>query len=162
MDKMGNGGITPLDYRPGDHVKRVHQFLTDLVGVVTHILPKANKVGVQWAHGNDIHNPEEIYIVSKSQYPSTVNMDTSYGSWENGQSEKTYGQGLPKRSKAHEEVARKVASKYSDTMSRLSDEVLVCKQASMNEIQAFFKLSSKHKGDVGDELLKCAIHLVYG
>lgn len=158
---MGSGVITPLDFRPGDHVKAVHQFLTDIVGVVTHVMPKSNKVAVQWAHGNEQHNPEEIYIVAKTQYPATVNLDTSYGSWEMDHSEKTYGQGLPKRSKAHE-VAKKVASRYSEKLSSVSEEAFFCKQASMNEVQAFFKLSSKHKGDVGDELLKYAIHLIYG
>lgn len=161
MEKMGSGWISPLNFRPGDHVKRIHQFSTDLVGIVTHILPKANKIAVQWAHGNHTHEPEEIYIVSKTQYPASVSLDTSYDSWENRQSENTYGFGLPKRPKAHD-VAHKVASKYSDKVSSLAEEAFLCKQASLSEVQAFFKLSSEHKGDVGDELLKYAIHLVYG
>jgi hypothetical protein len=161
MNKTASGFISPTDYRPGDHVKRVHQFSTDLVGVVTHVLPKSHKVGVQWAHGNHIHDPEEIYIVSKSQYPASVSLDTAYESWENSQSEKTYGLGLPKRPRAHG-VAKKVASRYADKISALSDEAYLCRKASLTEVQAFLKMSSEHKGDVGDELLKYAIHLIYG
>lgn len=160
MHKMGSGVISPLDYRPGDHVKRVYQFVTDLVGVVTHLLPKSNKVAVQWAHGNELHNPEEIYIVSKTNFPTTVKLDTSYDSWEFRQSEKTYGLGLPKRPKAHD-VAHKVASKFSEKISFICDEAFICKKASLNDVQAFIKLSSKYKGEVGDETIKYAIHLVY-
>jgi hypothetical protein len=152
-----------LDYRPGDHVKRLNYHTNDEVGVVTHILPKTFKVRVQWAWGSNAEAPEEIYPVSKIFFPTNVSYNAAYDSWENSKSEREYGIGLPNLPKKHHDAAvHKVALRFSDHIAEISEKAEALKEASVSDIQAYLKLSSIYKGTVSDELLKDVVTFVYG
>jgi hypothetical protein len=152
-----------LDYKIGDHVKKLtRNNESNIVGVVTHILPKSCKIRVQWTYGNELESPEEIYKVSPTLYPTSVGFDTSYDSWENRDSEKNYGTSLPKRPKKYlESLADKIASRHVNATSVLVENILSMKQANLNELQCYLKMTSKYAKSVGDSLLKELVLSVY-
>jgi hypothetical protein len=152
-----------LDYKPGDHVKKLtRNSESQIVGIVTHVLPKSCKLRVQWAYGNELESPEEIYKVSPSFYPTSVGYDTSYDSWENRDSEKNYGTFLPKRPKKNlEPLAEKVASKHLVATSKLVENIINLKNAHLSSIECYLEMSKKYAKNVGDSLLKELVLSVY-
>jgi len=153
-----------LNFRVGDHVKKLSPSNVNennVVGVVSHILPKTYKINVQWPYGNTQEAPEEVYKVNPNQFPATVAYDSSYSSWENAQSERNFGS-LPKRPHMEHRLASKVSLRHLDKVSSLIAEVEAHKAEKLSALQAYVKLSSKHSKDVGDALLRELVSNVYG
>jgi polyhydroxyalkanoate synthesis regulator phasin len=108
---QNNNMVNATDFKVGDVVKSVSQDLAaNNVGVVTHILPKSNKVNVQWTWGNKSEAPETLLTVPKDWYPPVVKKDTSYSSWETDKSEQMFGK-LPssRRASVADRIVKKVA-----------------------------------------------------
>jgi len=109
---QNNNMVNATDFAVSDVVKSVSQDLAaNHVGVVTHILPKSNKVNVQWAWGNKSESPETLIKVPKDWYPPSAITDTSYSTWETDKSEKMFGK-LPSNRRAS--IASKIALRFTD------------------------------------------------
>jgi hypothetical protein len=153
-----------LSFRVGDHVKKLSPSNVNdnnIVGVVSHILPKTYKLNVQWPYGNVQEAPEDVYKVSPQQHPATVAYDSSYSSWENTQSERAFGS-LPKRPAMEHRLASKVAHRHLDKVSTLAAEIEAHKYAKHSALQAYVSLSSKYAAEIGDSLLRELVSNIYG
>lgn len=157
---QNNNMVNATDFHIGDVVKLVSQDLAaNHVGVVTHVLPKSNKVNVQWAWGNKSESPETLIKVPKDWYPPTVSMDTSYSTWETDKSEKMFGK-LPSNRRAS--MATKIALKFDDKVSNLTNEVSHLRSKELTSLQSYLHVSAKYANVVSDEVLKGIVTEVYG
>lgn len=151
-----------LDYKPGDHVKKLNRTNeSQVVGVVTHILPKSGKLRVQWPYGNEQESPEELYKVSPEFFPANVGYDTSYDSHEHRESESVYGNSLPKRPKNNAKLAAKIAAKHVQATAAIIQEIETLKESKLSSVEAYMQMSKKFAQNVGDSLLKELVSAVY-
>lgn len=153
-----------LNFRIGDHVKKLSPSNVNennVVGVVSHILPKTFKLNVQWPYGNFQEAPEELYKVDPHIFPATVYLDNSYSSWEQLRSEREFG-ALPKRPHMENRLASTISLRHLDRISKLTSEVEAYRQAKLPALKAYVKLSAKYASEVGDALLRELVSNVYG
>lgn len=152
--------VKSTDFNVGDVVKLVSQDLAaNHVGVVTHILPKSEKVNVQWAWGNKSESPEQLLRVPKDWYPPVVQRDTSYSSWETDRSEKMFGK-LPSLRRAS--IATRISLKFENKVSSVTEEVIHLKNKSLTSLQSYIRVSSVYSKEISDEVLKGIVFEVYG
>lgn len=152
--------VNATDFNVGDVVKLVSQDLAaNHVGVVTHILPKSDKVNVQWAWGNKSESPEQLLRVPKDWYPPVVQRDTTYSSWETDKSEKMFGK-LPSSRRAM--IATRISLKFENRVSSVTDEVIHLKANQLTALQSYIRVSSVYSKDLSDEVLKGIVFEVYG
>lgn len=154
---------SPLDFKVGDAVKKLTPTSTvsDVVGVVTHLLPKIHKIRVQWNYGNEQEDPEMIFRVDPQMFPPGVSRDSSYSSHDLAESEKTYGS-IPKVQRwMHASVVHKVAAKYMDVTASISVEIEQCRSSELTSVQAYLKLSKKYSRNVSDTVLRQLVAAVY-
>lgn len=154
---------SPLDFKVGDAVKKLtpNSVVSDVVGVVTHLLPKIHKIRVQWNYGNEQEDPEQIFRVDPKMYPPGVSRDSSYSAHDLAESEKTYGS-IPKVQRwMHASVVHKVAEKFLDVTASLTTEIEQCRSSKLSSVQAYLKLSSKYSKNVSDTVLRQLVAAVY-
>lgn len=153
-----------LNFGVNEHVKKLGPGYTadsEVVGVVTHILPKIYKLRVQWPHGNELESPEDIYLVNKSLIPASSSYDTSYDSYENRESERLYGK-IPKGRPTRSDLVAKIANRYLERVAYIQEEVIKLKNKKVSNLEAYLNLSSRFENKISDPLLKEAINSVYG
>lgn len=152
--------VNATDFNVGDVVKLVSQDLAaNHVGVVTHILPKSDKVNVQWAWGNKSESPEQLLRVPKDWFPPVVQRDTAYSSWETDKSEKMFGK-LPSNRRAS--IATRISLRFENRVSSVFNEVVHLKEKSLTSLQSYIRVSSVYSKDLSDEVLKGIVFEVYG
>lgn len=152
---------SPLDFRVGDAVKFIGPGFqnSELVGVVSHLLPKTFKVRVEWPHGNVLHAPEEVFAVNRRLFPATVTYSTAYDSWENRESENMYGR-LPKRPKVGS-IGSRIAEHHLEKLAHLTDYAFNFKKMELSGVATYLKMSSIFGTEFGDALIREAVGQAY-
>jgi len=184
-------GVAPEDFSVGDTVKWFidQNAVSPYLGKVTHIVPATNKVWVVWPVGGSTqHNPEELIIIPPEQGVSPINTDAGYSSFEKSKSEKFFGTLNPKVIKklasnivatkdenlsdalasdqlgdSANKLASKVASSYIDKfVGKIQEDVKLCKNASLNDLQAYNKVYGRYSKVASDTFIKDQVFAVYG
>lgn len=110
---LGNTNSAKVEaFTPGMHVKLAigDSSETSYVGRVTHVVPKTDKVYVEWPIGYPTqHDPWELIIVSVAGGISPITSDTGYSTYDKAKSEALFGK-MPKNERIDNEARSKMAS----------------------------------------------------
>lgn len=155
------------NFRPGDTVRKfvTEWNMTPYVGTVTHIVPAACKVWVQWPTENASESPETLIRVNPmiAGMPTALT-DMGYSSYEKTRSEKMYGKSplCPRRITASEKMAIRIAYDFSvNTIGKLVDDICDHHKNGLTDIQAYDRIWKKFGHICPDHTIKMAIEKVY-
>jgi len=150
--------VSPLDFRVGDPVKKLspRDCITDVIGVVSHILPKTYKVRVQWPYGNEAEDPEMLYKVPAHIFPPMGSFNSAYNSYETTLSERNYGS-LPRRPR----IASRIAVAYVDRIATIVKEIEKYKTAGLPAERAYIEITHRLNKVAGSALLSELVASVY-
>lgn len=137
------------NFKPGDLVTLYTggNSASPYVGVVTHVFPKIDRVGVEWPTGNQQEDPKLLQKTYSGLHVPAVSEDTSYSSYQNDKSEKQYGK-----------ISSKIFNKYAATMKEIHIEA-----SKINEPWGeIYNIIYNKYSSISDETIKFVLSNVFG
>jgi Fe-S cluster biosynthesis and repair protein YggX len=156
--------VAPEDFKPGDCVRKwVNAWnVTPFVGVVTHIVPAAYKVWVQWPIEHSSESPESLIKVNPYVYglPSATK-DRGYDSYEKSLSERLYGR-IPKSASELDKMAIRIAHTFAtDVVGKLVGDIITHRENKLTAAQTYNRIYSKYASICSDYIMRSSIKKIY-